>query len=180
MEWRNEPPAWEAKADILDITVGGATDFWRRTHDGGLRDSGHFYYQAVTGDFVARVKVCGAYASLYDQAGLMVRLDEQVWLKCGIEYLNGVQQASVVVTHDWSDWSVVPLANPPAISLRVVRRNCTVEVYYGLGEQADTLIRQAYLAQAPVLQVGIMAAAPTGPGFAVSFEGLAIEPAAGN
>ena len=34
----------------------------------------------------------------YDQAGLMVRLDPQHWLKCGIEYVDGRQCASAVVT----------------------------------------------------------------------------------
>lgn len=172
MDWLNEPPAWQASADgrTLTVTAGTHTDFWRRTHDGGLRDSGHCYYQRVTGDFEARVRVRGAYAALYDQAGLMVRQDEQVWLKCGIELLNGVQQASTVVTHDWSDWSVVPLANPPALDLRILRHGGTIEVSYSLDGQEFTLMRQAYLSTAPELMVGLMIAAPSGPGFEATFE----------
>ena len=33
----------------------------------------------------------------------MVRLDEANWLKCGIEFVEGVQQVSAVVTRDYSD-----------------------------------------------------------------------------
>lgn len=175
MQWLHEPPAWKADGDAIRVTVGSGTDFWRKTHDGGRRDNCHFYWQTVTGDFTLDAKVTGAYASLYDQAGLMMRLDEGVWLKCGIEYLNGVQQASVVVTHDWSDWSVAPLLNPPAIWLRATRRGGTVEVAYSLDGQDYTLIRQAYLTEAPALQVGLMAAAPTGPGFEVTFEAFKVQ-----
>jgi regulation of enolase protein 1 (concanavalin A-like superfamily) len=174
MEWLNEPPAWHQAGDVLTVTAGARTDFWRKTHDGGVRDSGHFYHRTVSGDFTAQVKVSGAYAALYDHAGLMVRLNEQTWLKCGIEFVDGVQQASAVVTHDWADWSVLPLPNPPAIWLRVSRQGATVEVRYSLDGANYTMIRQAYLTEAPALMVGPMMAAPSGDGFEATFEGFAI------
>ena len=55
------------------------------------------------------MKVTGAYWDQYDQAGLMVRFNERVWLKCGVEFVDGVQHASAVVTREHSDWSVAPL-----------------------------------------------------------------------
>ncbi len=174
MEWLNEPPLWQANGEVLAVAAGPHTDFWRKTYDGGVRDSGHFYHRTVTGDFSAEVKVSGAYAALYDQAGMMVRLNEATWLKCGIEYLDGVQQASVVVTRDYSDWSVLPLANPPAIWVRVTRHQATLEVRYSLDGATYTLIRQAYLTEAPALQVGLMLAAPSGEGFRAVFEGFKI------
>jgi regulation of enolase protein 1 (concanavalin A-like superfamily) len=174
MYWLNEPPAWREDGSTLTVKSGPQTDFWRKTHDGGVRHSGHFYGREVTGDFTAEVKVSGAYRDLYDQAGLMVRLDDTVWLKCGIEFLHGVQQASVVVTHDWSDWSVTPLANPPAIWLRVVRHAAAVEVYYSLDGQQYALIRQAYLTEVPAVTVGMMLCAPVGPGLEVVFEGFRV------
>ncbi len=172
MEWLNQPPEWQSSTDgkTVRLRAGAQTDFWRKTYDGGLRDNGHFYYQQVTGDFTAEVRVTGQYAALYDQAGLMVREDALTWLKCGIEFLHGVQQASVVVTHDWSDWSVMPLANPAAIQLRVVRQGATVEVYAAPPGQELVLLRQTYLSATPSVAVGLMAAAPTGEGFPVTFE----------
>ncbi|URK86525.1 DUF1349 domain-containing protein [Rhizobium sp. RCAM05350] len=44
----------------------------------------------------------------------MLRLDERNWIKCGIEYTDGLMHFSVVVTRGVSDWSVIPL---PGISL---------------------------------------------------------------
>ncbi|MCD6289625.1 MAG: DUF1349 domain-containing protein [Anaerolineae bacterium] len=174
MRWHNEPPRWRVEDHVITMTTGPQTDFWRKTYDGGVRDSGHFYYQPVTGDFTAQVKVIGQYSDLYDQAGLMVRLDETTWMKCGIEFVDGVQHASVVVTRDWSDWSILPLDNPPAIWLKIVRRGPTVEVYYSLDGEAYTLIRQAFLTEKPDVSVGVMAAAPTGGGLTVTFEEFSV------
>ena len=122
MHWYNEPAVWAANGDTFTVTAEHDTDFWRKTHYGFIRDNGHFYYQEVSGDFRCEVKVSGGYAALYDQAGLMVRLDAETWLKCGIEFVEGVQYVSAVVTRDFSDWSVVALpgGSPAALWLRMV------------------------------------------------------------
>lgn len=175
MEWYNEPPKWQEHTNRLDVTTGPKTDFWRKTHYGFIRDNGHFYYRRVPGNFVADVKLIGQYRDLYDQAGIMIRLDEMHWLKCGIEYVNGVQQASVVVTRDYSDWSVLPLhQNPPSLCLRVSRHGDAFEIHYSLDGQAYTLLRLAYLTLDESLQVGLMACSPDGNGFEVSFENFKI------
>ena len=176
MNWYNEPPAWSLSGQTIHITTGPKTDFWRKTHYGFIRDNGHFYYQEVAGDFVAEVKFSGQYQSLYDQAGLMLRLDEANWLKCGIEYVDGVQQASVVVTRDFSDWSVAPLpGNPASLWLRLTRQGQSVEIHYSLDGEHDSLLRVAYLPMAERVQVGPMAASPEGDGFSVAFEGFVVE-----
>ena len=179
MQWINEPPVWSAEGDAITVTTGPKTDFWRKTHYGFIRDNGHFYYQEVTGGFIAEVRVVGEYAALYDQAGLMVRLDETTWMKCGIEFVEGVQHASVVVTRDYSDWSVVPLPqNPPTIRLRAKRQGDALEVAYSLGGERHTLLRLAHLTLAETVRVGVMCASPEGAGFRVAFEGFTIRPLA--
>jgi len=176
MQWLNEPPAWQGDERRLVVTAGGKTDAWRITHDGGIRDTAHFFYREVSGDFAAEVRVTGSYADLYDQAGLMVRLDEATWLKCGIEFFNGVQHASAVVTRECSDWSIVPLPDsPPAMRFRVTRHGATVEVYYARDGRPYTMLRQACLTTSPALKVGPMCAAPTGNGFPVTFEDFRVE-----
>ena len=178
MHWLNEPANWQDQNGVLTFTTAAGSDFWRKTHDGGMRDSGHFYYQPVSGDFQAEVKVAGQYGALYDHAGLMVRVDETMWMKCGIEYMHGIQHASVVVTRDFSDWSIVPLSpNPPAIHLRVKRAGGTLEIQYSVDGLAFILMRQAHLTSAATVQVGMMAAAPKGEGFEVRFEQFKVEPA---
>ena len=175
MEWYNEPPFWQVQADNLTITSGSKTDFWRHTHYGFVRDNGHFYYQQIQGDFTAEVKVSGQYADLYDQAGLMVRLDTANWLKCGIEFVDAVQQVSAVVTRDYSDWSVVPIPhNPASLWLRVTRRGADLEVQYSLDGTQYTLLRLAYFTPVEIVSVGIMCASPEGNGFSTIFEGFKV------
>ncbi|HEY9666112.1 MAG TPA: DUF1349 domain-containing protein, partial [Coleofasciculaceae cyanobacterium] len=121
------------------------------------------------------VKVSGEYRDLYDQAGIMVRLDERNWLKCGIEFVNGIQQVSAVVTRDYSDWSIVPLLdNLASLWVRVTRRGTAVEVHYSLDGEQYTMLRLAYLTSVETLKVGLMCASPEGNGFPTAFEGFKI------
>jgi uncharacterized protein len=177
MQWYNEPTKWSSRDDSVVLQANPKTDFWCLTHDGMVRDSGHFYYQRQSGNFLAQVKLSGNYAAMYDQAGLMLRTDEANWIKCGIEYVDGVQQASAVVTRDYSDWSVVPLvSNPPALWLRLQRQEATIEVHYALDGVHYNLLRQAYFPPAETVDVGLMCAAPVGEGFSVTFEGFTSRP----
>ena len=47
MEWLNEPPAWEVRGETLIVTAGPQTDFWRTTHYGFVRDTGHLWLPGV-------------------------------------------------------------------------------------------------------------------------------------
>lgn len=172
MQWYNEPPFWEHHPNgQITVTAGAMTDFWRVTRHDYIVDNGNFYYAAMTGDFTVQVKITGEYKDLYDQAGIMARLDEMTWLKCGIEYVEGIHNASAVITREFSDWSVIPLLHrPTSVWFRVTRFGADVEVYYSLDGTVFTMIREAYFTDAPTLQVGLMVAAPRGSGFQTIFD----------
>ncbi len=175
MKWYNEPSIWNDQAKVISVNADPKTDFWQKTHYNFMRDNGNFYYEQVRGNFTVEVKIIGKYQALYDQAGLMIRENENTWLKCGIEYVEGVQNVSAVVTRDYSDWSVVPLSQPPAaLWLRVQRRSETLEVQYSLDGENYQMLRLAYLTHTEALQVGLMCASPQGEGFSVIFEDFQI------
>ena len=176
MQWLNEPPDWQQVGDRLIVTTAPKTDFWRITHYGFIRDNGHFYFDTVSTDFVMEVKIRGGYRDLYDQAGIMLRVNEKHWIKTGIEYVDGIQNLSAVVTHDYSDWSIIPLTHPPeAIRLRVERRNEAIHISYYDQVNGLTMFRLAYLS-AETMQVGLMCASPDGNGFEVTFEDYRLNP----
>lgn len=181
--WSNEPKKWSEDSSAITVHTDGKTDFWRKTHYGFERDNGHFYYRSVAGDraFTATVNVRGKYHTLYDQGGLMLRIDEKNWIKCGVEYVDGNQFASVVVTvNGWSDWSVVPIKSPEVLKLRVKREKEAVHIEYAEGETGDfQMMRLAYFPvgeQGQPVMVGIMCASPgeQTQGFEIQFEGLSI------
>src|ERR1700737_5545696 len=100
----------------------------------------------------------------------MVRLDPTVWVKAGIEYVNGVHYVSAVVTREYSDWSVIPLdAYSGSLRLRLRRERGTVVIEYGGQENSWIMIRNAHLSDVSELEGGRMVAAPDGPGFAETF-----------
>ena len=182
MRWLNPPPNHDWNSGRLTLVTADATDFWRTTHYDFIHDNGHFCYQDVPGDFTAQVQVCADYRALYDQAGLMIRLDEGRWIKAGIEHTDGLPHFSVVVTNDHSDWSVTPLtamrATPDApVRIRMTRRAEAVLVQYAVGEHAPwSMARLAYLSPAPAM-IGMMACSPKRAGLAVIFDQFHVGPA---
>src|SRR5258708_14066915 len=77
----NEPAQWTLDEDRLHVTTDGKTDFWRRTHYGFIRDSGHCFGTRTNGDFSAQVHIRGGFESLSDQARLMARIHRRHWGK---------------------------------------------------------------------------------------------------
>ena len=176
--WLNPPPRWSGDAGGLEVETGGATDFWRETFYGFVRDSGHAWLAPVEGDFSLSARFRGAYEALYDQAGLMLRLDATAWIKTGIEFTDGIMHFSVVVTGARSDWSVIPLpeATPGSeVAARLTRHGDAVRVQYALDGGPWRMARLAPFAAAPA-RAGIMACSPERAGFRVRFEALEIGP----
>ena len=131
MHWLNEPAHWSAAPGLLTITADAGTDFWRTTSYGYVRDNGHLYGEVLGGDFDLSMRLTGAYADQYDQAGAMVRVDERHWLKTGVEYFDGRARFSTVVTNDHSSWAVADLpAGSGELGLLLTRRGDAVEVRY--------------------------------------------------
>ncbi len=170
MTWLNEPPFWDEEGDVLTVRTGDRTDFWRETHYGFVRDDGHLYGREVEGDFGASVAFSGEYRELYDQAGLMVRLDERNWVKAGIEFTDGLLHLSVVVTRGFSDWSVRPLKGDPGeVRLRISRYGDALKVEAAFGEGGFETSRLAYLPPGGTALVGPMCCSPQRAGFVARF-----------
>lgn len=174
--WLNPPQHWQETADTLKVTTLPDTDFWQVTHYGFQRDSGHALLETVSGDFDYTLTFGGNYTDLYDQAGLLLRIDESLWLKAGIEYLEGVHQLSVVVTREYSDWSVSPLSGALEFTtLKLSRRKEAITIEGSVNGQPLALMRLLYFPETTAVQVGPMCCSPTGKGFEVEFSGMKLE-----
>jgi regulation of enolase protein 1 (concanavalin A-like superfamily) len=179
MNWLNEPRKWSGDAASLAMTADPGTDFWRVTHYGFIRDSGPFHYLEREGDFEASVKVTGRYREQFHQAGLMVRIDGRNWIKAGIEYVDGFQNVSAVVTREVSDWSMAPCpGSPESIRLRLLRKGDYVQVSYSFDGTAFSVLRLAYFPPGVKAQIGLVAAAPGKEPFEALFEKFEVVPAA--
>lgn len=175
--WTNPPKNSKETIGSLTESVPAGTDYWRVTHYGFTHDNGPFRYEIHSGNFEAKVQIHGEYRELYHQAGLMVRIDERNWIKAGIEFVNGHQNVSAVVTREFSDWSVLPRSdNPSSIWMRLQRFNDTVQVSYSLDGQKWSMVRLAYFPPGVPVQIGMVAAAPGKESFEVSFDRFSVLP----
>ena len=175
MQWLNEPASWQRTGDVLRVSVDPGTDFWRTTGYGYVHDNGHVYGEPLPGDLDVSVRVRGAFANQYDQAGIMLRAGEDTWLKTGLEFFEGRPRLSTVLTLGYSSWMVADL--PPGtdeVTLRVSRRGDAVEVRYAARDGAAELAALVFMPPGREMLAGIVCAAPEGSGFSVAFHDLRI------
>lgn len=177
--WLNPPPDARTDGDDLLVTTGAETDFWRTTGYGYVRDSGH----ALLADFPVgssvEVGFVAEFTQLYDQAGVLVRVDPSVWCKAGTELTEGMPHVSTVVTHDVSDWSQAPVPDWAGreVTMRVTRIGDALTVSAMVADEPWRMIRLAPLAPDTVTLAGPYCCAPVGAGLTVRFTRFVIQPA---
>jgi uncharacterized protein len=177
LTWLNPPANWRRSDGDLSVITDDQTDFWRKTENGFIRDNGHFAYRTVAGDFSVEVTFAAKFRTLYDQAGLMLRLDAQRWIKTGIEFVDELMTFSTVVTHDTSDWSLIPLSkdlDDEAVRVRLVRKGSTVSTALRRPDGQWQTARVAGFPSEPSCQVGVMCCSPQRAGFEVRFSDFAL------
>lgn len=115
LSWWNEPSVYhiDTNRNSLEVLPDRPTDMWMRTFYDWAKTDHRYNASALVAEISADLEVALELeftvtpTVLYDQAGATVLVDEDTWLKCGIEFLNnGVPHVSVVVTSNgFSDWS---------------------------------------------------------------------------
>ncbi|ONH51456.1 regulation of enolase 1 [Pseudomonas cedrina subsp. cedrina] len=170
-KWLNKPSLCQTYPDhSLEVFTDLQTDFWRETHYGFVRDSGHFLGFETTGGFTAQVRINAEFHELYDQAGIMVRLNEQTWLKAGIEYNDGRPMISSVLTQGKSDWATGCFAGDPNdFWLRLTVSDGVLRLQYSTEGMTWPLLRLAPFPEAQSYTVGPMCCTPQRQGLRVRF-----------
>lgn len=176
--WLNEAKAWKADESGLTMTTDAKTDFWRETYYGFTRDSGHFLGFAAGDSFTATIRIRGEFRTLYDQAGLMVRIDDTKWVKTGVEFTDGELFLSTVITDGKSDWSVSqPFKELEDFYIRVTVNNGAMRIQASRDGKFWPLLRLAPFPIAARYQVGPTACTPERSGLSVNFSEFSIGPA---
>jgi len=181
LKWFCAPENWSLEDDNFVLRPAAKTDFWQRTHYGFQNDNGHFLYAELEGDFTLTTRVQITPEHQYDQAGLMVRLSPDFWLKTSIEFEpeEPNRLGAVVTRYGYSDWSTQDITKDVRdYQLRIRREGDDYIVEYRQHETDDwSQIRMAHLEngeQAPV-QCGLYACSPIEAGFEARFAYLTIE-----
>jgi regulation of enolase protein 1 (concanavalin A-like superfamily) len=177
MRWTNEPEKWKQKGEDIKVTCPMETDYWRETLHGFTKDDAPFYWMYVDYDFEARLSIKPKLKYLYDQAGMMIRLNEKNWIKLGICHYRDSLNVSCCFTRDKSDWSThrLPKRKIEWFHVWAKRKGNVIECFYSLDNENWIRIRQGYFSDAPRLRVGMMCAAPETAGFKVTFSNFLIK-----
>jgi regulation of enolase protein 1 (concanavalin A-like superfamily) len=170
-KWLNRPSKFQTFTDgSLVVLTDLKTDFWRETHYGFIRDSGHFLGFSASGDFTAQLRIKSDFRDLYDQAGIMVRLNKEIWLKAGIEFSDGRPMISSVLTQGLSDWAPSCfLGNPNDFWLRLTICKGLLRLQYSTDGATWPLLRLAPFPTAERYSVGPMSCTPQRQGLKVIF-----------
>lgn len=181
-KWFSPPRVWSidpVKCTLI-IKADPETDFWQKTHYGFQVDNGHFLYQEVKGDFRLSTKVHSFPSNRYDQAGLMIRISKDTWLKSSVEYIPGSNNklGAVVTNCGYSDWSTQEIEKDQIpLFFRITRIDSNYYVDCSIDGIVWKQIRMAHLfeeQEKPIL-VGVYACSPQGAGYEAHFEFIKIE-----
>jgi uncharacterized protein len=178
--WLNEPKLWKRTEGVLEVTTDKATDFWRETHYGFTRDSGHFLGVRTGASFTAQLRIEAAYEQLYDQAGIMVRVDNKRWVKAGIEMSDGRAMLSSVLTNGKSDWATGPYEHDArSFWMRATVAKGVLRLQVSADGKTWPLVRLAPFPEAAAYQVGPMCCTPERAGLNVRFSEFRLTPPLG-
>src|SRR5688500_13196621 len=178
--WLNDPAQWRLNGAALHVRTDLKTDFWRETHYGFVRHSGHVFGYRAAGDFTASVRVRAAFRELYDQAGIMVLVDERTWIKAGIEYSDGRGSLSSVLTIGKSDWALSAFGGDPGdFQVRVTVSDGALKVQASADGKHWPFVRLCPFPKAASYFVGPMCCSPERAGLEVAFSDFAVTPPIG-
>jgi len=177
MNWINEPEEWSQLRTTVEMRIPPGTNFWRMTKTDQCVDNAPFYFLEMQSDFEVRCKVKADYEAPDDQAGIMVRVDEENWINCGIKMIGDVPHMFATVTHDYSDMSMHPLpALPEYMWVHAKKIGDGLEVYISEDSFDWMQIRQGDISNDSILQIGLYAASPNSDeGLDVTFEDFMIK-----
>lgn len=168
--WLNEP-RWRVDGEDLLVTAAEGSDLWRETSYGFVRDSGHALLVDLPVGGAVEVDVVVDYDQAFDQAGVLVRVSPEEWVKAGVEVSDGRAQLGAVVTHGRSDWSMHPVpdwAGGP-VSIRVSRGPDSLTVRARRRDQPWQMVRLASWVTDRQVLAGPYCCAPSRAGLEVRF-----------
>jgi regulation of enolase protein 1 (concanavalin A-like superfamily) len=174
--WLNPPArAWYDNSDLV-VEAREGSDFWRTTAYDFVHDSGHALLVAFLEATAVEVRFMLDYTQQFDQAGVLVRSDEEMWVKAGVEVSDGAPQLGAVVSNGMSDWSISPVPGWQGreVTVRASRSTNALTVRARVDSEPWQLVRVAPLPARRALDVGPYCCAPTRAGLIVRFRGAVL------
>ncbi|SEB61013.1 hypothetical protein SAMN04489806_1276 [Paramicrobacterium humi] len=176
--WTHDPVSATVTDDGLTVVAAEGSDAWRHTSYGFVHDTEHALLAPLAVGRAVEVAFIAAFAEQFDQAGVFLRIDDETWIKAGVEYADGQPQVGAVVTLGRSDWSVAPVPDWAGrlITVRLSRARESVTVRARVDDKPWRLVRVAPLPENAKAEAGPFVCAPTRSGLEITFASWAETP----
>lgn len=175
-EWYNEPENVRFNDRGMVVNTKQKTDFWQSTHHNFHKDTGHFFFKRCSNNFELIAKWSFDKAFMFDQCGVMLRIDERNWFKLSLmsESNEKPQLGTSLTNFGYSDWAVVDIDQPiNQIWYKIKRNGGDYVAYYSLdGEKYKQLRLFHIINDSGEIKVGIYACSPQRSNFEAILEVL--------
>jgi regulation of enolase protein 1 (concanavalin A-like superfamily) len=177
--WTHEPLAVRTAGRSLFVKAQPESDAWRHTEYGFVHDTEHALLAPLGVGAAMEVDFVANFYQQFDQAGIFVRVGEELWLKAGVEFADGALQAGAVVTNVNSDWSVAPVPewHGKTVTIRASRSATAITLRIGVDRADLRLLRLVPFDGLLAAHAGPLTCAPTRAGLEVEFRGWRRGPA---
>ena len=170
--WTHTPEHEEHLDDgALLVTAKKGSDAWRHTAYGFVHDDAHALLAPLGIGEAMEVAFRAPWEGEFDQAGVYIQIDDERWVKTGVEFADGHLGLGAVVTDGHSDWSVgyVDEWHGLDITVRVSRWADALIVRARATDGEWRLVRVAPFDGDATVSAGPFLAAPTRAGLTVRF-----------
>lgn len=177
--WFNEPKRHVVTRNRVEITTEPDSDFWQNTYYGFNHDSAHVLSIPTKEKFFTfTVKTEFDSTALFDQCGVVIYINNENWVKTGVEYFNEdiSMLGSVVTNIGFSDWATMNTAAAVKTAwYRVSRRESDYYIEYSLDGVDFKQMRMLHLSEGgEEINVGLMACSPRQSSFKAVFTEMAM------
>ncbi len=176
--WTTPPAAVAERDGDLLVTAVAGSDAWRHTAYGFVHDDAHGLLAPLPPEAALEVDLDVDLTEQFDQAGVLLRANEETWVKAGVELADGAPQLGAVVTIGRSDWSVrpVPAWAGRRATIRLSRSGDAVTVRARVDDEPFELVRVAPFPAGIPAAAGPYCCAPTRAGLEVRFRAWRVGP----
>lgn len=172
-------PDISIKEGAVEFITKPNTDLWQKTYYGFRHDNAPFVQIKISEKYFSfTVKVKYFSKKRFDQAGIILYLDSENWLKASVEYENKDFQrlGSVVTNNGFSDWATVDIpADVTEMYYRLSRRENDFCIENSFDGKNFKQMRICHLDKAnDEVNIGIYACSPEDSSFKAIFSDMII------
>lgn len=174
LKWTNPPKQYEIQEQKIQMVTEPGTDLWQRIYYKFRNDNAPvLQMDTIEKEFSFTVKADFNSRNNYDQAGIVLYLNSENWLKASVEYGDEKMAflGAVVSNHGYSDWSTSQIsADIKSIWFRLSRRDDDFCVENSFDGKNFNQIRICHMFEAKEeISFGVYACSPEDGSFTATF-----------